>query len=118
MRVIAAVIAALHLGVAHHHHPLSASQFRTLIYRSDPCLANIIDLEDRSWDPTVNYGGGHGNVKESYGLGQADPGTKMASYGRDWRTNRWTQLRWMRAYAKKYGGDCAAWAFRRTHRYW
>jgi hypothetical protein len=96
---------------------LSPARLRALVYRSHPCLARIIDREDRSWDPTVSFGGGH-NVHDSYGLGQANPGTKMAAFGRDWRTNPWTQLRWMESYAARYGGECAAWAFWRTHYWW
>ena len=43
----------------------------------------------------------------------------MAAFGADWATNPWTQLRWMHAYAvARYGGECAAWAFRQTHDYW
>ncbi len=97
----------------------SPHRLRALVERVHPCLAGIIDVEDPSWDPTVDYGGGHGNVYESYGLGQANPGTKMASYGADWRTNPWTQLRWMVAYADgRYGSECGALGFRRAHGYW
>jgi hypothetical protein len=36
----------------------------------------------------------------------------MASAGRDWRTNPWTQLRWMIGYVNgRYGGECGALAF-------
>lgn len=35
-----------------------------------------------------------------YGIGQATPGTKMAPFGADWKTNVVTQLRWADAYAK------------------
>lgn len=75
-----------------------------------PCLASIFDREDPSWDPTISYGGGH-NIYDPYGLGQANPGTKMAPFGADWRTNPYTQIRWARSYAlQRYGGECAAWA--------
>jgi hypothetical protein len=97
---------------------LSPSRLRQLVYRSHPCLARIVDREDGRWDPTINYGGGHGDTSISYGLGQANPGTKMAPYGADWRTNPWTQLRWMRAYAGRYGGECGAWAFWQAHWWW
>jgi hypothetical protein len=81
-------------------------------------LAHIIDHEDGRWDPTISFGGGH-NVYDSYGLGQANPGTKMASFGRDWRTNPWTQLKWMESYARsRYGGECPAWAFWQRHGEW
>lgn len=74
-----------------------------------PSCAWIIDHENRYWDPTLDYGGGHGDVGQSYGIAQATPGTKMESAGRDWRTNPWTQWRWMRSYVlSRYEdhGDC------------
>lgn len=77
-----------------------------------------MDHENRRWDPTISFGGGH-NVTDSYGLGQANPGTKMRPYGKDWRTNGVTQLRWMRAYVNgRYGSSCAAWRFWQTHRWY
>lgn len=42
----------------------------------------------------------------------------MAGYGPDWRTNPWTQLRWMENYVSRYGGECGALAFRRSHGYY
>ena len=75
-------------------------------------------MEDPTWDPTASWNGGH-DPHDSYGLGQANPGSKMARFGRDWRTNPWTQIRWMRAYAiSRYGGECAAAAFRLQHGWW
>lgn len=92
---------------------------RAQTYRSDPCLAHIIDRENRRWDPTLDFGGGHGNVFESYGLPQANPGTKMASAGPDWRTNPYTQLRWARGYARqRYGSTCGAWAAWQRQHWW
>jgi hypothetical protein len=107
------------LAAATARAQLTPSRLRTLVYRTHPCLARIVDREDGSWDTTVNYGGGHGNTSISYGLGQANPGTKMAPYGADWRTNPWTQLRWMRGYARaRYGSECAAWAYWQAHSEW
>lgn len=86
---------------------------RAYTYRHDPCLAMIVDHENRSWVAT-RYGAG-----SSYGLPQANPGWKMRSAGRDWATNPWTQLRWMRAYVNgRYGGSCGAWSFWRAHRWY
>lgn len=81
-------------------------------------MARIIDREDGRWDPTISFGGGH-NTKDSYGLVQANPGTKMASAGADWRTNPWTQLRWGIGYANaRYGSECGALTFWLGHGYW
>jgi len=47
----------------------------------------------------------------AYGIPQALPGSKMAAAGADWRTDGFTQLRWMMAYiASRYGSPNAAWA--------
>lgn len=97
-------MASPHLWVRHwlltHHHK---------------CLVGIIDLENRTYDPTLNYGGGHGNVYVAYGIPQADPGTKMRSAGRDWRTNPMTQVRWMIRYTRsRFGSECNAY-YHRVH---
>lgn len=102
-----------------YHLTPAQRHLRDQTYRTDPCLAAIVDVEDGTWDPTVDYGGGHGNTSESYGLGQANPGTKMSPYGPRWRTDAATQLRWMRAYAVgRYGSACAARDYRMAHGSW
>lgn len=90
-------------------------KIRTYVRTYHPCLARIIEGgrgivgENRNYDPTLDYGGGHGNVYEAYGIPQANPGHKMKSAGRDWRTNPFTQVKWMVRYAKtRYGSDCRA----------
>jgi hypothetical protein len=86
-----------------------------LLNHGHGCLVQIIDVENRSYDPTLDYGGGHGNTSEPYGIPQANPGTKMASAGRDWATNPMTQIRWMIGYVNsKFGGECNA-AYYRLH---
>jgi hypothetical protein len=93
--------------------PDRAVWLRSLVH---PCLAAIVDRENPPWDPTLDYGFGHGNVREAYGLPQALPGWKMRSAGADWRTNPVTQLRWMAGYVtRRYGGPCQALAFHRRH---
>lgn len=45
----------------------------------------------------------------AYGIPQALPAYKMASAGSDWRTNRFTQVRWGLAYIRdRYETPCAA----------
>lgn len=86
--------------------PLTVEQW---VASRHPCLHRIIGGENRRYDPTLDYGGGHGNVEEAYGIPQANPGTKMSTAGADWRTNPWTQIRWMLGYVTgKYGGECQA----------
>jgi hypothetical protein len=46
----------------------------------------------------------------AYGIPQAVPGSKMASAGRNWRTNATTQIRWGMRYIKSvYGYPRRAW---------
>ena len=48
----------------------------------------------------------------AYGIPQANPGSKMASAGSDWKTNPATQIRWGLGYIQqRYGTPCAAWNF-------
>jgi uncharacterized protein YabE (DUF348 family) len=54
-----------------------------------------------------------------YGLGQATPGTKMSSFGADWKTSAVTQLKWATSYAKgRYGSWQAAYNFWQNNSYW
>lgn len=55
----------------------------------------------------------------AYGIPQALPAHKMASSGRDWRTNPRTQIRWGLGYIKqRYGSPCRAWAHFQSHRWY
>ena len=46
----------------------------------------------------------------AYGIPQALPGRKMASAGKDWRTNPATQIKWGLGYIQdRYGSPCKAW---------
>ena len=112
MRIALVVLAVLALaGPAFSHTPRGDS----IRGRVHPCLAQIVDRENPSWDPTVYNRQGSG----AYGLPQALPGHKMASAGADWRTNPYTQLRWMLRYVnERYGGPCEALAFWRAHRWY
>jgi uncharacterized protein YabE (DUF348 family) len=54
-----------------------------------------------------------------YGIGQATPGSKMAAYGADWKTNAVTQLRWATDYARgRYGNWSAAYEHWQSHHNW
>ncbi len=55
----------------------------------------------------------------TYGIPQANPGTKMASAGADWRTNPATQIKWGLHYIlKAYGSPCQAQAFWVVHHWY
>jgi LysM repeat protein len=77
------------------------------------CFSNIVERES-GWNPRAqNPSSG------AYGLVQANPGSKMASVGADWRTNPATQIRWgLRYMDSRYGSPCEAWSFWLTHRYY
>ena len=50
-------------------------------------------------------------TSSAYGIPQALPGNRMASYGSDWRTNPVTQIKWGLDYIEDaYGSPCSAWA--------
>ncbi|MCL2515175.1 MAG: hypothetical protein FWD85_11690 [Microbacteriaceae bacterium] len=52
----------------------------------------------------------------AYGIPQAWPGQKMATYGSDWMTNYRTQINWGLNYiSTSYGSPCAAWSFEMSH---
>lgn len=47
----------------------------------------------------------------AYGIPQALPAKKLASAGKDWRTNPSTQIKWGLGYIKsRYGTPCKAWS--------
>ena len=47
----------------------------------------------------------------AYGIPQALPGSKMSTFGSDWRTNPKTQIKWGLSYIKgRYGTPCGAWS--------
>ncbi|MFI1731752.1 transglycosylase SLT domain-containing protein [Streptomyces acidicola] len=74
------------------------------------CFARIVDRES-DWRVTATN-----TSSGAYGLVQALPGSKMASAGRDWRTNPATQIKWgMRYMNNRYGSPCGAWRFWRAN---
>ncbi len=73
------------------------------------CLDKLWMKESR-WNPRAeNHSSG------AYGIAQALPGKKMASYGSDWRTNPVTQIKWGLNYIKgRYQTPCGAWSHSRS----
>ena len=60
-----------------------------------------------------------GNPARAYGIPQADPGSKMAAEGSDWRTNPQTQIRWGEdCIQSRYGSPCQAWTFWQARTYY
>ncbi|MER7771214.1 transglycosylase SLT domain-containing protein [Kitasatospora sp. NPDC096140] len=75
---------------------------------------NQIISHESSWNVTAtNPSSG------AYGLGQALPGSKMASAGADWKTNPKTQIKWAYDYMNsRYGSPNAAWSFWQNHHWY
>ncbi|MDT5026296.1 MAG: hypothetical protein QOE61_2722 [Micromonosporaceae bacterium] len=70
-----------------------------------PCLDKLFTRES-GWNPKArNASSG------AYGIPQALPGSKMASFGADWATNPVTQVKWGISYIKgRYKTPCGAWS--------
>lgn len=68
-----------------------------------PCLEKLWTKES-GWTTTS------GSPTGAYGIPQALPGSKMASYGDDWQTNPATQIKWGLNYIKnRHSTPCGAW---------
>jgi flagellar biosynthesis GTPase FlhF len=77
-------------------HGWSQSQFS--------CLEKLWNKESR-WNPRADN-----PTSSAYGIAQALPGNRMASYGADWRTNPVVQIKWGLDYIEdRYGSPCSAW---------
>lgn len=92
------------------------------ISSSDYGYVNYIVNREGGWQPCKVYGGSvncNASATGPYGMLQANPGTKMASAGSDWRTNPITQLRWGTSYAVgRYGSWQAAYEYWIKNGHW
>ncbi|MBB4773249.1 lytic transglycosylase domain-containing protein [Actinomadura livida] len=69
------------------------------------CLVKLWDKESGWRTNAANP------TSEAYGIPQANPGSKMASAGADWRTSASTQIKWGLGYIKdRYKTPCGAWS--------
>jgi hypothetical protein len=63
------------------------------------------------WDKESGWNELAENPIGAYGIPQSYPGSKMASFGDDWRTNPVTQILWGLDYIEgRYDAPCDAWA--------
>ncbi|WP_329002704.1 hypothetical protein OHA18_06030 [Kribbella sp. NBC_00709] len=68
------------------------------------CLEKLWNKESR-WRTDADN-----PTSTAYGIPQALPGSRMAEYGKDWRTNAVTQIKWGLDYIEAtYGSPCSAW---------
>ena len=69
------------------------------------CLVKLWDRES-GWRVNADN-----PTSSAYGIPQALPGKKMASAGRDWKSNPHTQIKWGLKYIKsRYKTPCGAWS--------
>jgi hypothetical protein len=77
------------------------------------CLDDLWTRES-NWSVTVSN-----PISGAYGIAQAQPPSKMAVVGSDWRTSATTQITWGLWYiAAAYGNPCSAWAFWQSHNWY
>jgi hypothetical protein len=70
-----------------------------------PCLDKLFTRES-GWNPKARN-----SSSGAYGIPQALPGNKMATFGADWQTNVVTQVKWGLSYIKnRYKTPCGAWS--------
>jgi hypothetical protein len=68
------------------------------------CLEKLWNRESR-WNVHADN-----PSSSAYGIPQALPGNRMAAYGKDWRSNAVTQIKWGLDYIEStYGSPCGAW---------
>ncbi|MEV6681967.1 transglycosylase SLT domain-containing protein [Streptomyces erythrochromogenes] len=76
-------------------------------------FSNLVSRES-GWNPSATN-----PTTGAYGLVQALPASKMASAGKDWKTNPRTQIKWGLQYMdSRYGSPVAAWNFWRVHHWY
>lgn len=77
------------------------------------CIAPLWGKES-AWNERA-----HNPSSGAHGIPQASPGSKMAKYGRSWRTNPTVQIKWGLAYIHGvYRTPCGAWSFWRNHHWY
>jgi len=101
-------LAAAHASRSVRRDPRGAGRQLAAVYgwtgRQWTCLEQLWTRESRWNYQAKNPSSG------AYGIPQALPGEKMATAGKDWRSNPATQIRWGLRYIKgRYGSPCSAW---------
>ena len=75
---------------------------------------NFIINHESGWNPRAQN-----PSSSAYGIGQALPPSKMASFGSDYMTNPITQLKWMKSYVNgRYGGINGAYRWWKSHNWY
>lgn len=113
------------LDASGHSVPDLQAYAKTLLaqrgWSNDWDAFNALVMKESGWVWNARNPGARGYLDEThaYGIPQALPPGKMASAGPDWKTNGYTQLRWMMSYiAGRYGSPTAALAWHRSHNWY
>lgn len=77
------------------------------------CLA-VMWGKESAWNEKA-----HNGSSGAHGIPQAMPGSKMAKFGANWRSNPTTQIKWGLSYIRGvYKSPCRAWSFWKSHRWY
>jgi len=77
------------------------------------CLRSLW-IKESGWSTSSSNSSG-----SAWGIPQALPGSKMAQFGSDWRTNPATQIKWGLHYIdNRYGNPCSAWNHWQNHNWY
>ena len=77
------------------------------------CLRDLW-IKESGWSTRSSNSSG-----TAWGIPQALPGSKMAKFGSDWRTNPATQIKWGLHYIdNRYGNPCSAWNHWQNHNWY
>ena len=77
------------------------------------CLRDLW-IKESGWSTRSSNASG-----TAWGIPQALPGSKMAKFGSDWRTNPVTQIKWGLHYIdNRYGNPCSAWNHFQNHNWY
>jgi hypothetical protein len=104
-------------------HPLTPGSARavgaSMVAARGWSVAQFVCL-DNMWTHESNWRvHAYNSSSGAYGIPQAQPGSKLASAGPDWRDNAATQIAWGLSYiAGRYGTPCAAWNFWQNHHWY
>jgi len=117
--------------VRHVRHAASRTSYRAPLTGDPRTIAHAMLLREGGsesswtcleglWSRESNWNVYADNVGSgAYGIPQALPGSKMATFGSDWRTNPITQIRWGLWYIRTtYGDPCNALAHSQSSGYY
>ena len=96
--------------------PRSSERYREYAFARIHYSRTQMRCLDHLWIGESNWRVRSGSPGGSYGIPQADPGSKMRSAGADWLTSGRTQVRWGLGYIRAlYGTPCGAWGIWQGH---